>query len=91
MFLKIDGRLNFLIYFSSLDFYFISREQIKFCINIFVDRDLDKLGFKKRLEKKSFIKRDSVKRNVLFYIFVEIDKMKVSQSYGRMDNFNSQV
>lgn len=40
------------------------------------DRDSDKSGPKKRLEKKPSIKRDSVKRNASSHTFAEIDKMK---------------
>lgn len=88
---KTDGRLNLLIHFSSLDFYPTSREETKFCINTLVDRDSDKSGPKKRLEKKPSIKRDSVKRNASSHTFAEIDKMKVSQSHDTIDNSNSQV
>lgn len=40
------------------------------------DRDSDKSGPKKKLEKKPSIKRDSVKRNTSSHTFAEIDKMK---------------
>lgn len=88
---KTDGKLNLLIHSSILDFYTAYRKHTEFCINTLVDRDSDKSGPKRKLEKKPSIKRDSVKRNTSSHTFAEIDKMKVSQSHDTMDNSNSQV